>query len=136
MRYRSIGFLWLVSASAILSKQQRMVSVMQGQSTAVSVARKPAASQVAVNTSQPSVTPLLFRRVVAALEAEHAEQSIAESEHIPVRLVRRIRKYELDRRNRQMNAVGSAFGGFLDNVRHLHREIDEAIFEELREGAA
>jgi len=109
---------------------------MEGQSTAVSVQRKAVASEAIANTNAASVTPLLIRRVVDALEAGHAERSIAESERIPERVVRRIRKYELDRRSRQMNAVGLAVGGMLDNVRHLHREIDESITAEILEGAA
>jgi hypothetical protein len=74
---------------------------------------------------------------VAALEAGESEKNIAAAERIPERMVRRIRKYELDRRYRHMNAVGSALSGFLDNVRHLHREIDESITAEiLEQGAA
>lgn len=109
---------------------------MQGQSTGVSMIRKSVSSEVYANTNAASVTPALIRRVVDSLEAGHAERNIAEAERIPERVVRRIRKYELDRRNRQVNAIGTAFGGFLDNVRHMHREIDESITQELMEGAA
>lgn len=109
---------------------------MQAQSTAVSVQRKGPLSETVVNTNPRSVSPLLIRRVVKALEDGHAERSIAEAESIPERLVRRIRKYELDRRSRRVDAVGMAFGGFLDNVRHLHRDIDQSVDEEILEGAA
>lgn len=109
---------------------------MPGQSTAVSVQRKGAASESIANVNRYAASPLLIRRVVAALEAGEGEKNIAASEHISERMVRRIRKYELDRRYRHMNAVGTAFCGFLDNVRHLHREIDESITAEILEGAA
>lgn len=109
---------------------------MQGDHASVSVNRKPMGSDVVANTNPHSASPLLIRRVVAALEAGEGEKNIAAAEHISERMVRRIRKYELDRRHRHMNAVGTAVGGMLDNIRHLHREIDESITAEILEGAA
>lgn len=86
--------------------------------------------------SHAGLSTLQIRRIVARLEDGQGERNIAESEHIAERIVRRVRQLELDRRARQMAAVGTAVGSFLDQVSHLHRDIDESVFEELREGAA
>lgn len=109
---------------------------MQPQANTQLPERRAAQRQTIANVRRCSVTPLQFRRVVASLEAGYAERNIAEAERIPEQVVRRIRQLELDRRNRQMSAVGTAFGGFMDAVRQLHRDIDQGIYEELREGAA
>jgi len=83
-----------------------------------------------------AITTIQIRRIVAGLEAGHSERKIAQAEGLDEAAIRRVRAAELDRRNRQMSAVGIAFSDLLENVRILHRDIDEAVFEELREHAA
>lgn len=109
---------------------------MNPQSTGVAVVRKPVASQGAEVKRRHVVSLLQMRRVVGRLEAGERERSIAAAEELPETLVCRIRQLTLDQKNRQMAAVGIAVGTMLDNVRLLHKEIDEGIFEELNEGAA
>lgn len=87
------------------------------------------------NEALSDLTYIQYRRIVASLEQGHGEKNIAEAERCSERVVRRVRAAELDRLKRQMGAVGVAFTGFLENVRHLHGEIDSAVIEELR-GAA
>lgn len=82
------------------------------------------------------LTFIQYRRIVASLSEGHAERNIAEAEKLPEQVIRRVRAAEIDRLTRQMSAVGVAFGGFLDNVKHLHAEIDNSVLEELRERVA
>lgn len=98
------------------------------------VPRKSVArSQVSDSNQQLSdLTYLQYRRIVAALEQGHGEKNIAESERCSERVVRRVRAAELDRLKRQMSAVGVAFGGFMETVRHLHSEIDSSVIAELQ----
>jgi hypothetical protein len=95
--------------------------------------KRPSRAQDSDSTRAAAVK---FRRIVARLEAGQYERNIAQSEGIPEKLICTIRQLELDRRNRQMSAVGTAFGTFMENIRHLHGEIDEGILEEFLERAA
>lgn len=108
---------------------------MQGQGTATSRAVVSTHTQAVEAVRQERVSTLQYRRIVQALKAGRAERKIAESESIGEHLVRRIRALEFERAERQMKAVGVSLTGFLDNVRHLHADIDRGIFEDLQEVA-
>lgn len=112
------------------------IEVMRKSSPESALTRKPLGQATHSVGRCSGLTLMQIRRVVESLEAGHAERNIAESEQISERIVRRIRQLELDRRSRQMSAVGVAVGSMLDNVRVLHSEIDGSVFEELTEGAA
>src|SRR6185503_9878459 len=99
--------------------------------------RRPAAAQHAHSVERGSaITAIQFRRIVQSLEAGHGEHAIANAERIPERWVRKIRVLELERRERQLSAIGPALSGFVENMRHLHRDLDAAIFEQAREECA
>lgn len=90
-------------------------------------------SQVCDSTEPLSaLTYVQYRRIVASLEKGHGEKNIAEAERCSEQVVRRVRAAELDRLKRQMGAVGVAFSGFLETVRHLHGEIDSSVIAELQ----
>lgn len=100
------------------------------------VSRRPMRKAVDLKGSGQGISRMQIKRIVAALEAESPEEKIAERERVSVRIIRKIRSLELDRRKRQMNAVGVAVGTMFDQVRHLHRDIDKSFVEEVTEGAA
>lgn len=126
------------SLAAAPSRSAESSEVFDGEIEHSATAPRKGVARSQTNDSSNSlaaITPIQYRRIVASLAAGHREKNIADGERIPERIVRRVRAAEIDRLNRQMSAVSVSFGGFLDNVRKLHSEIDQAVIEELR-GAA
>lgn len=108
---------------------------MSDQSTAI--ARKAAVPGVQVHGSvrRIGVSEQQYRRIVYALRNRRPERRIAQDEAVEESLVREVRALEFERAERQMDAVGVSLTGFLENVRHLHADIDRGIFEDLQECA-
>lgn len=108
---------------------------MPGQSTAVVRTEAVPSSQLVGSAGRVRVSRMQYRRIVDALRTDKSERKIAEGESVEERLVRQIRALEFERAERQMDAIGVSVSGFLQNVRHLHAEIDRSIFEDLQEVA-
>lgn len=108
---------------------------MPGQSTAVVRTEAVPSSQLIGSTRRVRVSRMQYRRIVDALRTGKPERKIAEGESVEERLVRQVRALEFERAERQMDAIGVSVSGFLQNVRHLHAEIDRSIFEDFQEVA-
>lgn len=108
---------------------------MNRQSTAVVRTEAVPSSQLVGSVRRMRVSAMQHRRIVDALRAGKPERKIAETESVQEHLVRQIRALEFERADRQMSAVSVSLTGFLHNVRHLHADIDRAIFEDVQEVA-
>lgn len=105
-------------------------------STSPSLVRIPPRQTVHMLRPEGAMTPLMVRRIREALARGIPERKIAADERVSERDVVRVRTAELDRKERQMNAVGVAVGTMLDTMRHLHRDIDREVVDELCKGEA
>ena len=105
--------------------------------TAGQIARKPPSSQgVEAVRAGRLITLIQYRRIVARLKARSPLYAIARDEGVSMDQLRHIIALAVEEPEKQMAAVGMHFGNFAEGMKRTHREIEEGIIEELRQGAA